>query len=84
MFFILVTNTPTLPPSDFLSPVKKSMHENDCFFLVLKVKETVVMHCYDHISNAVESRFMAIDYDCAYLFKKIAFPIPDIGLSQKN
>lgn len=42
------------------------------------------MHCYDHISNAVESRFMAIDYDCAYLFKKIAFPIPDIGLSQKN
>lgn len=60
------------------------MHENDCFFLVLKVKTTVVTHCYDHISNAVEPRFMAIDCDCAYLFKKIAIPIPDIGLSQKN
>lgn len=66
MFFIGHKHTHHPPTFSFLIP----MHENDCFFLFLKVKDTVVMQCYDHVSNAIEYRFMT--------------DIPDIGLSQKN
>lgn len=59
------------------------MHEI-VFFFCSEGKKSVVMHHYDNITNAVESRFITIDYDCAYLFKRITVPIPDTALFQNN